>query len=371
MIESTNKGRKMKLLKKTRFVLIFLIPFLLLTSYVVVLQTELYNSSSTILVKDLQGTATPSDLMSALLPSASSNMQDSMLLDKYIKSEEMFRKIDKEFDLRKHYESDILDMVERLYSFSTMEDVLSLYKKRVLINYDELSSTLEIEFLHADPAMAQKILNFILLNAAETLNVYNKQNGNILLDFVKGQERQNKQLLNDAIKELLAYQNAHRTIDPSIDIEAKSTILAELEAILVKTETKYNGLKQYMHTQSVDLKLLRGEIGILKAKIREVKSKLAGSGKSELNENLVDFETLKANLEFAKERYKQTLIQLDMAMIQSTQNSKNLIVVTQPTLSDFYSQPNKLKSIVTLFFMLLLIYGIVSMIHSIIKDHRD
>lgn len=361
----------MKLLKKIRFILLFLIPFSLLSCYVLFLQTELYPSSSTILVKDLKGTSAPSDLMSALLPSASSNMQDSMLLDKYIKSEEMFQKIDKKFGLQKHYKSDSLDIVERLHSFSTMKDLLSLYQKRVITNYDERSSTLDITFLHANPVMAQKILNFILLNAGKTLNEYNKKNGTILLDFIKAQELKNKSLLSDAIEKLLAYQNAHKTIDPSVDIEEKSSILGELESTLVQKETKYHSLRQYMNRQSVNLKLLRGEIGSLKAKIREVKSKLAGSGKSELNENLVDFETLKANVEFAKERYKQTLIQLDMAMIQATQNSKNLIVVTQPTLSDFYSYPNKFKSIVTLFLVLLLIYGIVSMIHAIIKDHKD
>lgn len=361
----------MKLLKKQRFIWLFLVPFFVLSSYILFIKTELFNSSSTVLVKDLTPSATPSDLMSALIPSSSSNMQDSMLLEKYIKSEEMFHKLDKVFELRKHYESDALDALERLYSFSTMEDVLALYQRRVVIHYDELSSTLEIGFLHSDPAMAKKILEFILIHAGETLNVYDKQNGNILLDFIKKQESKNKILLTNAIQKLLAYQNTNKTIDPAIDIEAKSTILSELEANLVKKETEYDSLKQYMNAQSTELKMLRGEISSLKRKRQEIKAQLAGFDKSELNEDLYDFETLKAEVEFAKDRYKQTLIQLDMAELQSTQNSKNLIVVTHPTLADYYSEPNKLKSMITLFLVLLLIYGIVTMIHAIIKDHRD
>lgn len=361
----------MKLLKKARFIWLFLVPFIILSSYILFFKTELFSSSSSILIKDLTSSSTPSDLMSALMPTSSSNMQDSMLLEKYIKSEEMFHKIDKEFSLREHYESDALDMIERLYSFSTMKDVLSLYESRLQISYDELSSTLDIEFLHADPAMAKKILEFILIHAGETLNLYDKENGNILLDFIQDQESQNKRLLTRSIEKLLAYQNAHKTIDPSIDIEAKSSILGELEAKLVQKETEYDSLRQYMNPKSTDLKLLRGEIASLKRKSVEIKSKLAGSEKSDLNENVFDFETLKAEVEFAKERYKQTLVQLDLAMIQSTQNSKNLIVVTRPTLPDYYSQPNKIKSIITMFLLLLLTYGIFSMIHVIIKDHRD
>ena len=60
-----------------------------------------------------------------------------------------------------------------------------------------------------------------------------------------------------------------------------------------------------------------------------------------------------------------------MAMIQATQNAKNFIVITKPTLAEDYSTPNKVKNIITLFMVLFMVYGIISMIYSIIKDHKD
>ncbi|MCH9739443.1 MAG: hypothetical protein K0U38_01190 [Epsilonproteobacteria bacterium] len=335
------------------------------------MQTELHESSSTVLIKDLKPTATPSDMLSALMPVSSSNMQDSKLLEKFIYSSEMFQKVDEKFFLRQHYRSEKLDFLQRMYSFSSFENYFSLYKKRLTITYDDLSGTLDITFLHTNPKLAQEILLYIIHQAEEKLNMYDKENGNELLDFINQQEKENKKILIISIEKLLSYQNSHKTIDPSIDIKAKSGILAKLETNLVQKEIEYANLKQYMNYQSIELKTLRGEIQSLKQKLSEVRSELSGTGSDELNENLFEFETLRSDVEFNKERYKQTLIQLDIASIQATQNAKNLIVITRPTLSDYYSSPDKMKNILTLLLVLFMIYGIVTMIYAIIKDHRD
>jgi capsular polysaccharide transport system permease protein len=126
-----------------------------------------------------------------------------------------------------------------------------------------------------------------------------------------------------------------------------------------------------MNSSNVEMKTIKGEIISLKRKLNDIKNQLSGASKQELNENLFEFETLKSDVEFNKERYKQTLIQLDMALIQATQNAKNFIIITQPTLSDDYTSPNKVKNIITLLMVLFMIYGIISMIYAIIKDHRD
>jgi len=216
----------MKILKNKRFIFIFLLPFLSLSSYVLFFQTELYESSSTVLIKDLKSPKVTTDMLSALIPNSSSNMQDSKLIEKYIYSIEMFYKIDAKFKLKEHYRSKKLDFLERKYNFSKSSSYFDLYKRRVVINYDELSSTLDISFLHTNPKVAKEILKFIISEAEKKLNMYDKENGNELLEFIKQQERQNKKILLNSIEALLDYQNRHKTIDPSIDIKSKSRIVA-------------------------------------------------------------------------------------------------------------------------------------------------
>jgi capsular polysaccharide transport system permease protein len=356
----------MKLLKNVRFLFIFLFPFLGLSGYVVFLQTELYESKTTVLIKDVKAGQSQADMLSAMMPTTSSNMQDSKLIEKYIYSIEMFEQINQKFALKVHYMSNNLDFLERAYY-----QYLEIYNKRLIISYDELSRTLDITFLHTDPKKAKEILAFITIQAEKKLNMYDKENGNKLLDYIKSQEKKNKEILVKSVETLLAYQNSHKTIDPSIDIKSKSGILSNLETRLVQKEIEYDNLKSYMNPKNIEVKRLRAEILNLKKKRNDLRSQLSGVSKTELNEDLFEFEMLRSDVEFNRERYKQTLIQLDMAMIQSTQNAKNLVVITKPTLASDYSYPDKIKNIITIFMVLFMIYGIISMIYAIIKDHRD
>jgi len=360
-----------KIFKNIKFLILFLLPFALISYYIFFLQTELFKSSSTVLIKDLKQMSAPTDMLSALMPSSSSNMQDSKLLEKFIYSADMFKTIDKKFALKEHYKSKELDFFQRMYDFSSSEDFHELYKSRVVVEYDELSKSIDISFLYTDSKTAKEILEYIIVEAEKRLNMYDRENGNELLNFIKQQEKQNKKILLESIEKLLAYQNRHKTIDPSIDIKAQSSILAKIEGSVVQKEIEYANLKQYMTHNSIEVKTLRNEINSLKKKERELRAKLSGRGKNDLNENLFEFETLKNDVEFNKERYKQTLIQLDMALIQSTQNAKNFIIITKPSLPDKYSSPKKIKNIITLFLVLFMFYGIISMIYAIIRDHRD
>jgi len=356
----------MKLLKNVRFLFLFLFPLLGISYYIIVLQTELYESKTTVLIKDVKAGQSQADMLSAMMPTSSSNMQDSKLIEKYICSIEMFEQINQKFALKMHYMSTELDILERLYS-----KYLEIYKNRLIVSYDQLSSTLDITFLHTDPKKAKEILAFITTQAEKKLNMYDKENGNKLLDYIKSQEKKNKRILVKSVETLLAYQNSHKTIDPSIDIKSKSGILSRLETMLVQKEIEYANLKSYMNPENIEIKRLKAEIVNLKKKRNDLRSQLSGVSKTELNEDLFEFEMLRSDVEFNRERYKQTLIQLDMAMIQSTQNAKNLVVITKPTLSVDYSRPDKMKNIITLFMVLFMIYGIISMIYAIIKDHRD
>jgi len=98
---------------------------------------------------------------------------------------------------------------------------------------------------------------------------------------------------------------------------------------------------------------------------------MTGKGSHELNQNVSGFELLKSEVEFNKEKYKQTLIQLEETKASVKQNAKNLIVITKPSRASTYSKPNKFKEILTLLIILGFLYGIIGLILSILKDHKD
>jgi capsular polysaccharide transport system permease protein len=252
------------------------------------------------------------------------------------------------------------------------ENLLSKYTKDLTILYDDLSGTLEIKFMHANANQAHEIVKSIIKHASKILNFFEKKNTEVALSFLQKQEKEKHALFLKSLEKLLIYQNKHKTINPQIDIEAKSTILAGLEADLIQRNVEYNSKAQYLNKSTPEMKLLKRNIAYIEKSIRDTKRKITGSaGKGKLNISMSDFSLLKSKVEFDKNIYMQTLIKLEETKVLISQNTKNIIIVSASQVSDCYSYPNKIKDSFSVLIVLSFIYGILALIFTIIRDHKD
>ncbi len=364
---------------KTILKLFFTAIFLLIASYIVYIESERYESVSITILKDLSKSQ-EMDLGSMLLGQTSTTMQDSKILELYIRSNEMFEFLDKEYNLSTYYISEKLDPVQRLYQdtdlpfyLASRENLMKRYNGDLFIIFDEPSGTLSLSFVHIDKHISKQILQSIIKRSDEIINQFAKENAEVALHFIRKQVNKNKILFIDSIKQLINYQNKHHTIDPNLDVERKSLILANLESELIKIQVDYNSKAKTRNLNSTEMKFLKETEHNIKKSILEIKKQLAGSSDNlnELNTNVFDFELLKSEMEFNKEIYRQTLINQEELKIEVSQNAKHLIVVSAPTLADSYTYPNKPWDIFTLAIILLFLYSILMTIITIIRDHKD
>ena len=332
------------------------------------------------MIKDLSKEQSSSPLGSLLLAGASSeSTTDAMLLSVYIESLDMFNLLEQEFNLSAYYSSAKIDILHRLFKENFLgsyllnnKNLLSKYHDDLLIIYDDPSSTLKISFAHSDPKVAQQIVERIVFHASEALNTFEKKNTEIVLKFLKKQEREKHKQFTLSLKRLLNYQNKHNTIDPKIDIESKSTILAGLESDLIQKNVEYNSKAQYLNKLTPEMKLLKGNMSFIQKSINKIKREITGTkGKSKLNANMSDFTRLKSNVDFDKQVYMQILFKLEETKVLISQNTKNLIVVTKANIADSYTYPNKVKDSFSILLILSFLYGIISLTLAIIRDHKD
>jgi len=356
----------------------FITLFIVSVYYITSIEKERYESSAITQLKDLSKKQSV-NLSEVLLGQGSSTMQDSKVLELYIRSNEMFGYIDKEYNLTKHYTSDELDFAQRFYPDTSLplykankRNILAKYNEDLKVIYDDPSGTLKISFIHTNPLIAQHILQSIIDRAEEIINRFAKENARIALRFIEKQRQEKRKLFVEAIKKLIDYQNSHHTIDPSLDVERKITILTELETELVKSEVEYATKLKTFNPNSREVKMLKENIRNIRTSIARVKRELSGTKQGkELNANVFEFQLLKSDMEFAKEVYRQTLINQEEIKIEVAQKSKHLVIVANPILPDDYSYPNKLWDIFTLMFILLFSYSIISTIITIITNHKD
>lgn len=357
--------------------LIALILFLLLSLYIVFVETERYESTSIILLKDLTEKQ-EMNLGEMLLGKGSSTLQDSKIIELYMRSNEMYDFLDEKFHLTKHYSSEALDPRQRLYVDAllpmarvTKKNLLAKYNADLTIAYDDPSGTLTISMVHTDPKLAKEMLESMYARADEIINGFAKENAKVALYFIEDIKKENREEFTLSIKKLIAYQNKHHTIDPSLDVERKSTILAELESELIKSQVEYSSKLKSWNPKGKEMEMLKETIRTLEKSILRVNTQMVGFNKKELNKNVFDFELLKSDMEFAKEVYRQTLINQEKLKLEVSQKSRHLLVVAKPSLADDYTYPNKIWDVFKLFIVIMFLYSIIMTIINIVRDHKD
>ncbi len=359
---------------------IFSIMFVVSAIYIFFYETERYESQAVVTLKDLSKKQAMDSIGSMFMTGASEDAQSSKLLEFYITSHEMYDYLEFKFDLSAYYTSEKIDRLSRLYKETNFkyfeaseENLLVRYNEDLLITYDEITGTLAINFSNADRNTSKEILQAIVDRSANVINQFEKENARVALGFIKSQVSQNKVIFVESIKEMMRYQNKNLTIDPNLDVKTQSTILANLESELMTKQVEYNSKSKFFNKNTYEMRLLSDTIVNIKINIGKVKRKITGKGtnKRELNEDVFDYELIKSDMEFNKEIYRQSLINQEELKIEVNQNAKNLLTVTTPIVSESYAYPAKYKDTFTVLLILVFLYGILTTILMILKDHQD
>lgn len=358
---------------------IFFILFLWSIYYTAFVETEKYRSNAVIKITNLSDEQSLSALGAALMPESSSAYQDSMLLEIYIRSLDLYRKLDTDFNLTGYYTSSKLDIFNRLYYKSpipymlvTQDNLLKKYNKDIDIVYDAPSSTFRISCYSADAKDSKVILESIIEYSAKMLNLIEQKNAKIVLSFLEKQESIGKKRYLDSIQNLITYQNEHNTMDPGLDAKSKSMILADLQGDLIKKQVEYKSQAIKRKTSSPTMLAIKSSIRQIEYSIKKLKNEISGVNKSnKLNVNVFDFELLKGDMDFNRKLYTQTLLKLEETKVNLNKKSKNLIMITNPVVPDRYSRPDKIAQTISIFIVLVFLYGIIVLVFSIIGSHRD
>ena len=368
---------------KLKFIkFIFLTMLILVIYYILEIETEKYASKTIVTVKDLSQKQSVTSISSMILGQGDINVKQNLeLISVYIKSLDMYKKLDKDFNLTRYYTSQKLDFLHRLYKDSNIpyfqeseENLLKRYNNDLEIYYDDLSSSLEISFNHISPKISKAIVEHIIKYSEVFLNSLDKENAKELLNFLQKQEKEYRLKYVTTIKKIISFQNKVGLIDPDINIQAKSELLANLESELIRKEIEYQAKLIKFTPNAQEVKIVKKEINNLKNEIKKIKSLLTGNKtkqKIKLNQDKFTFELLKNELLLNQELYKQSLLKLEDAKISSSQNSKNLITVVKPNLPQQYNRPNKLKDIFTAVIIFIFLYGTLKITLIILYEHKD
>jgi len=351
---------------------LLLLSIVITTIYISELESILYKSSTTILIKDSKEKSISLGLLSGLGGQSSSSVQDSLVLKNYLESLEVFKEIDKVFNLKDLFLSSEQDFLSRVYRWNTIESYLGLYNNRLEVIYDPISSIITISYLDTDPKTSKKIVEKLIYLAEKKLNNYEDSLTKKELDFIHNEKDKYKKILDMHLTRLEKFQNNNKMLSPEEGVEGVSAIIKQLNAKLIEDKIKLNKLAVYQREDSFDIINLKEEIKNLENNIEKTSNYRHGKGSVDpITNKIYTFKELNLNVNIFSEIYTQTLLQEQKTLVEHNKNNKRILVLIKPTIPENYSEPRKIRDIIKYLLIFLFLYGILSLLFAIIKDHKE
>lgn len=299
--------------------------------------------------------------------------QDLLLLREYLLSVDMLRKLDEKLELRAHYSDSGRDPLSRMwFENASLERFHRHYLQRVSIEYDDFARVLSIQAQAYTPGMAEAIARMLVTEGERFMNDMTHRIASEQVIYIEKQVKAQGERTIAARQELLAFQNRNGLVSPRGDVESLSSVVARAEAELAELRVRRGTLLDVFTAQSPAVLQVDAEIAAVERQIAAQRSRMVSTkGKGGLNRVAEEQERLQASAEFAQDIYKTALGALEKARIEATRKLKNVAVVQQPTAPEYPLQPRRFYNIVVFVLMTLMVAGLIELVMTIIKDHRD
>ncbi|MBH0085079.1 capsule biosynthesis protein [Psychrobacter sp. SCQQ22] len=371
-MKSISTKQKSKVISFSLFTGLVIIPWVLVIFYVITLAHPRFISTADVVVKQVSDTTTASGGgLSALLGVNSTSKEDATYLTEYILSNDMVKRLDKKFKFREAYHIDGSDPINELKPDATQEELLEYFKKRVHIDLDEQSYILSVSTEGFDSKYAFELNKTILDESEQFVNRISQEVARDQLVFAETQLDESEKRLNEKKEKLLNYQNDNEIYDPEANAQIVNQLIGSLQAQLSSLRTEERQLLSYLNPDAPQVVSLRSQIKAIEEQTRQEQTKLTSPNTSKLNRQAVEFETIKADVEFATELYKLSLSSLETARLEAFKKMKNLIVISTPYEAEEALYPRRGYIIWTSLALLLILYGFVRLVMAVVRDHRS
>lgn len=344
--------------------------FAIAVAYFGFIASDRYVSRADIVIKQADQIKMLPDALS-MLGIGGSNHEDVLLIQDYLKSADLLRKLDKELGLKAHYQSHKVDYFSRLPEDVSQEDFIEYYRDHLTLRLDELSGVLTIELQAFDPAYGQRVVSLMLKESESFINRLGHQVALEQLAFVEKEVNRAYQRVQDEKAKVLDFQNKHNLISPESTSSARLGVVSQIEGELASQQAQLKQLQSYMKDTAPAVISVKARTEALTEQLAQEKARLTGTDQNAMNEVTARYMDVQTQATLAADIYKTGLISLEQARVEAYRKLKHLLVISQPTLAEDAEYPRRLYNLATIGVILCLLYGLIVMGLATLREHQD
>lgn len=249
---------------------------------------------------------------------------------------------------------------ERLYKY---------YSDKVDVEHDVVSSitTLTIRAFTAQDAFE---INRRLLNQAEALvNTLNGRARKDLIDYANKELDEAKEGARKAALALSDYRNREGVVDPEKQATVQLQMISKLQDEMIATKTQLVQLRVFT-PQNPQIPVLQTRVQELGREIDQQIGLVAGSKKS-LAATAAQFQRLQLESQLADKQLGAAISSLQEARNEARRKRAYVERIVEPNRPDYAVEPRRLRGILSTFIVGLVVWAVLSMLVSGIKEHKD
>ena len=348
------------------------LPMVVLIVYLIVFSHPRYLSESSIAIKSSNDIDGSSLNVGLLLGAANpSTTEDAMYLQAYINSPDMLAILDKQLDFHKAFGDSNLDFLNHLSSSATQEQFLNYYRERIAITFDDKTGLLTIGTQGFTPEFAQRFNNAVLKESERFINEISHKIARDQQSFAENEMQEARARLNASKAKMVAYQNHFNVLDPQAQAMAATILVNTLTAQKIQMEADLRNLRSFLRDDAAQVVSTKNAIAALSTQIDQEQSKITAPDGHKLNSMAVDFDDIKAQVEFDADVYKLALTTVEKTRIESSRKLKVLSVISSPQLPQESRFPNIPYVIASTLLVCCLLFGTIKLLLAVIDDHKD
>ncbi len=347
------------------------LPTVLAAVYFLLIASPRYVSEARFIVRQA-GQAQPDALGLTLQGVGLGTAQtDAFAVHDYMRSRDAVAELERTLDLSRVLGPpgvDVLSRWPRPWESRSREGLYQGYQRFVTVGYDATTgiSILRVEAYR--PEDAQRLAETLLAGGEELVN---RLNARSVADAVTQAERARDEArarLDAAQRNLVAFRNRERFIDPSMVAAEGAGLIGELSATLAGLRAERAQLAAEA-PQSPQLPSLDNRIAAYERQISAERSKLAGAATS-LVPAVSAYEDLVLERELADRQLSEATAALVVAERDARRQSLYLQRVVNPGLADEPTRPRRWRAVLIVLLGSLLLYGVGWLVWSGLREHR-
>jgi|CXWL01.1.fsa_nt_gi capsular polysaccharide transport system permease protein len=347
-------------------------PTLISIIYFGFIASDIYISESRFVVRSPQRQSSAG--LGALLQSTgfSRAQDDTYTVHDYIFSRDALKKLDEKFAVGKTFASKDIDMFSRFSGLDfdkSFEALHRYYQKHVTVDSDSLSSISTLTVSAFTPVDAFQINEKLLEMSENLVNQLNERGRQDMIRFASAEVVDSEKKAKAAALAVSNYRNTKGVFDPEKQSALQLQQVSKLQDELIATKIQLAQMRS-LTRDNPQISSLQKQLETLQNEINSETAKVAGGDRSLANKS-TQYEGLILERGFAEKQLAAALTSLEQARNDAQRKQLYLERIVQPSKPDVAVEPRRIRSVIATFLLGMIIWGVLSILVSGVKEHDD